>query len=79
MPWSGLFYPRFFRPATTGDRLFFDLAGFAENRLRAAGVARVEIVAGDTFAEPEHYFSYRRNQKAGEKRYGRGLSAIGLG
>lgn len=71
-------YSRFFRPAALGDRLFFDLAGFVKARLAAGGISDAEVLAGDTFADERRFFSYRRNQKAGERRYGRGLTAIRL-
>jgi YfiH family protein len=69
-------FDRYFRPAGVGDRLLFDLAGFAVGRLAFAGVTAADVVEGDTFAEGDRFFSYRRNQKSGEDRYGRGLSAI---
>jgi YfiH family protein len=71
-------YDRFFRPAAAGDRLFFDLAAFAGARLAGCGVNVVDVLDHDTCADERLFFSYRRNQKAGEPRYGRGISAICL-
>ena len=36
------------------------------------------ISYGDTYAEKENFFSFRRSRKLGEKDYGRCISTIGL-
>jgi len=67
----------FFRPGQ-GDRLLFDLKGYAARRLVAAGVGTVLPLPCDTCAEEARFFSYRRACRRGEGDYGRGLSAIAL-
>ncbi|MEO8811913.1 MAG: peptidoglycan editing factor PgeF [Caulobacteraceae bacterium] len=59
-----------------GDRRLFDLPAFVIDRLRGAGLADVEWVGRDTFAESDAFFSNRRAVKRGESDYGRMLSAI---
>lgn len=49
-----------------------DLARAVSAQLRALGVETIDDVGGDTFAEPERFFSHRRDQG----RTGRHLSAI---
>ncbi len=56
----------------------FDLPGFVESRLLAAGLAAVERQTHCTFANPKRYFSYRRTTQAKEADYGRQISAIVL-
>lgn len=62
----------------TGN-VHFDLPGYIELRLRAAGISRVERIAADTYAEESTYFSYRRACHRGEADYGRQVGAICLG
>lgn len=71
--WSDLF-----RPAPRVGHFLFDLPGYCLRRLRALGLREVEASGHDTFAAPERFFSYRRACHAGEKDYGRNLSAIVL-
>ena len=61
-----------------GPRPRFDLRGFIEMRLRAAGVGRVEILDRDTCAEDNLFFSYRRSTLRREERFGLQLSGIVL-
>jgi YfiH family protein len=68
---------RFFM-AEPGQKPHFDLQGFVAARLTALGLAAVERIAGDTCAEPERFFSYRRACLLGEADYGRQISAIAL-
>jgi hypothetical protein len=68
---------RFFSAAGDG-RYFFDLAGYAAQRLQAAGLGPCEHLAHDTVAEDDLFFSYRRSVLRGEDDYGRTLSAIAL-
>lgn len=67
---------RFFRPGRREGHPMFDIAGYVESRLGAAGIGAVGRIAADTCAEPEQFFSYRRKTHAGEPDYGRQLSAI---
>jgi hypothetical protein len=69
---------RFFAPGVREGHVQFDLAGFCAAALTAAGVGRVSVVAADTLAEPERFFSYRRATLAGEGPIGHQLSAIAL-
>ena len=56
----------------------FDLAGYAAARLGRAGVATVDPLALDTYADPLRFFSFRRAMHRGEPTYGRQFSLIGL-
>ena len=50
---------RFFAPGATDDKRQFDLPGFVQAQLRAAGIAPVENLGICTYAAPERYFSHR--------------------
>lgn len=69
-------YERFFVPGR-GDRLLFDLPGFALGRLRAAGI-EAEWIGHCTYSDEVRYFSFRRATHAGEPDYGRLISVIRL-
>jgi YfiH family protein len=69
---------KFFVPSARDGRFMFDLAGFVVARARAEGLAEVEDVARDTYAEERLFFSYRRATHRAEPDYGRGLSLIAL-
>ncbi|ACK50102.1 protein of unknown function DUF152 [Methylocella silvestris BL2] len=71
-------YAAFFDPSARETRFMFDLAGFIGFRLRAAGIGAFEDLARDTYAEPEHFYSYRRSVHRDEPDYGRQISAIAL-
>lgn len=68
---------RFFAPGRPGHWQF-DLEGYAARRLRAAGIAGVEPLGLDTYADEGRFFSYRRATHRGEPTYGRQISLIGL-
>ena len=68
----------FFAPARRQDHFMFDIAGYVERRLIAAGIGAIQRAPCDTVAEATRFFSYRRACLKGEKDYGRGLSAIVL-
>jgi polyphenol oxidase len=72
-------YDAFFTPGRRAERHQFDLEGFVARRLADVGVATVEALGEDTYAQPERYFSYRRTTHAEEPDYGRQLSLIALG
>ena len=59
-------------------RPHFDLPGFVGRRLISSGVSQVAVLARDTCAEAEDFFSYRRSCKEGAPDYGRNLSAIAV-
>jgi polyphenol oxidase len=68
---------RFFVGSPNGKSRF-DLPGYVRARLERLGLAAVAATGGDTAAEPERFFSYRRSRLVGEQDYGRLLSAIAL-
>ncbi|WP_427450085.1 peptidoglycan editing factor PgeF [Litorimonas sp. WD9-15] len=69
-------YARFFHTPTDA-KPHFDLPAFILSRLNVMGV-RGNWIGGCTYAQPETYFSYRRNTHQGIEGYGRNLSAIML-
>ncbi len=68
---------RFFASGRDG-RYQFDLEAYVTHRLAAAGVARVEALGLDTYAQSDRFYSYRRATHKGEPDYGRQISLIGL-
>ena len=68
---------RFFAEGPWG-KPHFDLGGYVAHRLNLAGIAAVESLNLDTYAEPERFYSYRRATHLGEADYGRQASLIGL-
>jgi hypothetical protein len=73
---SGAF--AFFRPGGRRGHFSFDLAGLVRRRLELLGLAKVEVMGGDTCAEEDKFFSYRRATHRREADYGRNLSVIAL-
>lgn len=69
---------RFFTASTRAGHFMFDLPGFIESVLAGEGLGAVDVMAADTCADPERFFSYRRSTHRDEPDYGRGLSAIAL-
>ena len=81
------FFDRFVADEPGNERFFadgprgkphFDLEAYVVARLAAAGVARVEALALDTYADPDRFYSYRRATHQGETSYGRQISLIGI-
>jgi hypothetical protein len=68
---------RYFAPGAAG-RFQFDLSGYVRDRLGRLGLGGVAATGGDTCAEPDRFFSYRRTCLEGGRDYGRLLSAIAL-
>lgn len=68
-----------FLPSGREGHYRLDLAGFVAQRLVEAGVGAVDVIAADTRAEADRFFSYRRATLAGEPDYGRQVSVIALG
>jgi len=68
----------FFAPARRAGHFMFDIAGYVERRLIAAGIGAIQRAPCDTVAEETRFFSYRRACLKGEKDFGNGLSAIVL-
>ncbi len=54
-----------FRPRPAPGKFLADLYGLARRRLAGAGVTRVYGGGLDTFADPERFFSYRRDGRCG--------------
>lgn len=61
-----------------GDRMLFDLPGYALARLRAAGVKEAAWTRHCTYRDPERFYSYRRTTHNKEADYGRLISVIRL-
>jgi hypothetical protein len=68
----------FFMPAARAGHFLFDLPGYVARRLARLGLARIARTGGDTAAEPDRFFSYRRSFLRKEPDYGREISAIAL-
>ena len=71
------FNARFFKLGREGHA-WFDLEGYVAMRLEAAGVATVEKLALDTYADESRFYSYRRATHRAEPGYGREIAVIGL-
>lgn len=69
---------RYFRRPQPDARPHFDLTAYVADRLRAAGLGKVEDVGLCTYAADSRFFSYRRCVHRGEDDYGRQISAIVL-
>jgi YfiH family protein len=68
---------RFF-VAGTDAKPHFDLPGYVAHRLGSVGIADVENLGLDTYADAGRFYSYRRATHRGEADYGRQVSLIGL-
>jgi YfiH family protein len=68
----------FFVPALRAGHFLFALGAYVAARLRRAGVLEISTVGGDTCAEADRFFSYRRTCLSGETQFGHHLSAIAL-
>jgi polyphenol oxidase len=71
-------FAHYFTDPKANGHTHFDLAAFAADRLRECGVEMVTIQGGDTCADEQRFFSYRRSVLHQEPECGRQLSAIGL-
>ncbi|MGE0629739.1 MAG: peptidoglycan editing factor PgeF [Hyphomicrobiaceae bacterium] len=67
---------RFFQRTDAESRPHFDLPGYVEARLSAAGIGTVERKSLCTSGNDSLFFSYRRMRRRGEPDYGRQISAI---
>ncbi len=56
----------------------FDLEGYAAERLRKAGIAAVDCLGLDTYAEEDRFYSHRRSVHRLQPTYGRQFSMITL-
>jgi polyphenol oxidase len=68
----------FFVAAARTGHFLFDLPGYVARRLGRLGLKRIARTGGDTAAEPDRFFSYRRSCLKKEPDYGREISAIAL-
>ena len=68
---------RFFAAGRPGHHRF-DLEAYVAARLAAAGVARVDALGLDTYADEARFYSFRRATHRGEPDYGRQISLIGV-
>ena len=68
-----------FTPAKRDGHFLFDLTGYVARRLDGLGLAAVATTGGDTCAEADRFFSYRRSVHRGEPDYGRNISIVALG
>lgn len=68
---------RYFVASTRIDHAMFDLAGYIRARLARAGIAAIDDVGLDTYADPR-FFSYRRTTHRAEPDYGRNIHALVL-
>jgi YfiH family protein len=69
---------RFFAPSERDGYFRFDLQAYVAMRLDDAGIADVEALSACTYARAGDFYSFRRATHAGEKDYGREVSAIML-
>lgn len=67
---------RFFRPSPRAGHALFDLPAYVRDRLQRAGLASIDHLPLDTYADETRFFSFRRTTHRGERDYGRMLSAI---
>jgi polyphenol oxidase len=58
-------HEKLFRPSVRADHYMFNLPGYIEAKLRAAGVASFSPAPADTCTDEARFFSYRRNTLAG--------------
>jgi len=70
---------RFFSAGKDAAHCQFDIAAYVAARLAVAGIARIEMLDEDTYAQPDRFFSYRRSCHRGEADYGRQISMIAAG
>ena len=70
---------RFFRPASRDGYFLGDIAGIIAAQAAAEGVGDFEDIGGDTYADPQRFFSARRSAHQQQPEFGRLISAIVLG
>ena len=69
---------RFFAAGARPGHHQFDIEAYVAARLAAAGLARIEALGLDTYADERRFFSFRRATHRGEPGYGRQISLIAL-
>jgi len=70
-------HARYFASGEDG-KFQFDLPGFCADKLRAAGLTRIETLPLDTYAHEDWLYSHRRSVHRAEGDYGRNCAAIAL-
>lgn len=70
-------YERFFAVGRPGHAQF-DLPGFIAHRLATAGIAHIDDLGLDTYADEVRFYSYRRTTHRKEPDYGRHIAGIAL-
>ena len=68
---------RFFTGGKPGHH-WFDIEAYVTHRLLSGGIARIDVLGVDTYANETQFFSYRRSCHRAEADYGRQISMIGL-
>lgn len=68
---------RFFASGRAGHWQF-DLPGYVAERLRAAGVGRIDDQSEDTYTQTDRFYSFRRATHLGEDTGGRQISMVAL-
>ncbi|MGB1149321.1 MAG: laccase domain-containing protein, partial [Alphaproteobacteria bacterium] len=71
-------HERFFRPAARDGHFLGDIAGIIAAQAAAEGVTHFEDIGGDTYADPDRFFSARRSAHQRQPDFGRLISAIAL-
>lgn len=71
-------FSRFFVPEVDGVHYRFDVGGVAADILQRSGIAKVDKLGYDTYADASRFFSFRRATHQQENVYGRQISAIML-
>jgi polyphenol oxidase len=69
---------QYFIPSKREGHFMYNLKSYARDRLVRAGVNSVNIIAHDTCAQEEEFFSFRRSTLRGQSAYGRQISVICL-
>lgn len=69
---------KYFNTSVNDGHSYFDIGGFVKDRAIAAGIASVDRIDTDTYADEQRFFSYRRSCHRNEPDYGRQLSGIAL-
>jgi len=67
-----------FEPTQREGHYQFDLPGYVAGRLARLDLGRFEVLAFDTYADENQFFSYRRTTHQGGGDYGRALTVIGM-
>ncbi|WP_025899719.1 peptidoglycan editing factor PgeF [Sneathiella glossodoripedis] len=69
---------QYFRPSPKEGHFLFDLTALVRDQLLDLGIKQVDLIARDTYANEQDFFSYRRMCHRNEDDYGRQISAIAL-